>query len=75
MHENFEVITGLNDRFIGNLHVHVFLTYETRIITTSKDFTMSCTGTGRCCKKVCLAFPLIYISFSKNLVYPAYAQF
>ena len=75
MHENFEVITGLNNRFIGNLHVHVFLTYETRIITTSKDFTTSCTDTGRCCKKVCLAFPLIYISFSKNLVYPAYAQF
>ena len=24
MYQNFKVITGLNYRFIGNLHVHVF---------------------------------------------------
>ena len=43
---------------------------------TSNEFTMQCcTGTGRCSKKVCLAFSLVHISCSKNLVYPAYAEF
>ena len=31
--QNFEVITGLNYRFLGNLHVLVFSTYETGIMT------------------------------------------
>ena len=48
--------TGLNYRFTGNLHVHEFSTYETEIMNTSKDFTTSRTGTGRWCKKVCVAF-------------------
>ena len=26
-------------------------------------------------KKICQAFSLVHISFSKNLVYPAYAEF
>ena len=26
-------------------------------------------------KKVCVAFSFVHISFSKNLVYPAYAEF
>ena len=47
VHQNFEVITGLNYRFTGNLHVHVFSTYETGIMTTSKDFTTCHIGTGR----------------------------
>ena len=34
-----------------NLHVHVFSTYETGIMTNSKDFTTCHIGTGRCCKK------------------------
>ena len=55
--------------------MHVFSTYETGIMTTSKDFTTCHIGTGRCCKKVCLAFSLVHISFSKNLVYPAYVEF
>ena len=72
---NFEVIASLNYSFIGNLRVQVFSTYNTEIMTTSNDFTMRCqTGTGRC-KKVCQAFSLVHISFSKNLVYPAYAEF
>ena len=75
MHQNFKVITGLNYRFTGNLHVHVFSIYETGIMTTSKDFTTCRIGTGTCCKKkVCLAFSLVHISFSKNFVYPACAE-
>ena len=69
-------IARVDYRSIGNLHVHVFLTYyETEIITTSKDFTMCSTGTCRCYKKVCLAFALAHISCSKNLVYPAHSDF
>ena len=58
--------------------MHVFSTYKTGIMATSNDFTMRCrtgTGIGKCAKKVCLAFSLVHISFSKNLVYPAYAEF
>ena len=40
MYQNFEVITGLNYRFIGNLYVNVFSIYKTRIMTTSNDFTI-----------------------------------
>ena len=75
MHQNFKVITGLNYRFVGNLHVHVFSTYKTGIMTTSKDFTTCCSSIGRCFKKISIAFSLVHISFSKNLVYPAYAEF
>ena len=45
--------------------MHVFSTYETEIMTSSKGVV----------KKVCLAFSLVHISFSKNLVYPACAEF
>ena len=51
MHQNFEVLTGLNYSFTGNLHVHVFSTYESGIMTTTKDFTTCHIATGRCCKK------------------------
>ena len=69
-------IARVNYRSIGNLNVHVFLTYyETEIITTLKDSTTCCTGTCRCYKKVYLAFALAHISYSKNLVYPAHADF
>ena len=44
-------------------------------MTTSNDFTTCCTGPGRCCKKVCFAFSLVHVSFSKNLDYPAYVEF
>ena len=54
--QNFKVITGLNYRFTGNLHVHVFSLYETGIMTSSKDFTTCRIGTGRCCKKSLLSF-------------------
>ena len=55
--------------------MHVFSIYETGIMTTSKDFTTCRIGTGMCCKKkVCLAFSLVHISFSKNFVYPACAE-
>ena len=30
--------------------------------------------TGRCCKKVCFTFSLVYIYFSRNLDYSAYAE-
>ena len=53
----------------------MFSTYKRRIMTTSNDFAMRHKGTGRCCKNVCLAFSLVHISFSKNLVYPAYVEF
>ena len=39
MHQNFEVIAGLNYRFRGNLLVHVFSTHKTAIKTTSNDVT------------------------------------
>ena len=55
-HQNFKVITGLNYRFTGNLHVHVFSLYETGTMTTSKDFTTCRIGTGRCFKKSLLSF-------------------
>ena len=42
-------------------------------MTTSNDFTTK--RSGRCCKKVCLAFSLLHIPFSKNLVYQASAEF
>ena len=42
----FQIIAGLKYSFIGNLHVRVFLTYKTRIMTTSNDFTTSRAGTG-----------------------------
>ena len=41
----------------------------------SNDFTMCHTGTGKCCKKICLAFSLVHIYISKSLVYPTYAEF
>ena len=53
----------------------MFSTYKPGIMDTSNDFTTRHKGTGRCCKKVCIAFSLVHISFSENLVYPAYAQF
>ena len=52
-----------------------FFNIKTRVMTTLDDFTMCHTGTGRCCKKVCVALSLVHISFSKNLVCPAYAEF
>ena len=39
-------------------------------MTTLNDFTICCTV-----KKVCFAFLLVHISFSKNLDFPAYAEF
>ena len=76
VHQNFEVIAVLNYRFRRNLHVHGFSAYKTAIMALSNDFTMWChTGTGRCSKKVCVAFSLVHISFSKNFVYLAYAEF
>ena len=46
-------------------------------MTTSNDFTLlQChKGTGGCCKNVGSAFSLRHISFSKNLVFSAYAEF
>ena len=57
--------------------MYVFTTYKTGIITSSNDFNTCHTGTGRCCKKikVCFTFSLVHITFSKNLDYPAYAEF
>ena len=67
VHQNFEVIAGLNYRFIGNQRVHVFSTCKTEIMTNTNDFNTCRTGTGRCFKNVCWAFSLVHISFSKNL--------
>ena len=75
MHQNFEVIAGLNYRFIGSLHVSMFSMYKTGIMTTLNDFTTCLTGTGRCYERVCTTFSLVHISFSKNLFYLAYAEF
>ena len=75
MHQNFEAMTGLNYRFIRNLYACVFSTYKTGIITTLNDFTMCRGATGRYCKKVAQHFALVNISFSKNLVYLAHAEF
>ena len=36
-------------------------------MTTLNDFIMCCAGTGRFCKKVCLAFSLVHISFLRIL--------
>ena len=52
----------------GNLHVRVFSTYKTGIVTTLNDFATFHTGTGRCCKNVCIAFSYVHVSFPKNLV-------
>ena len=52
-----------------------FFNIKTGVMTTPDDFTMCRTGTGRCCKKVCVGLSLVHISFSKNLVCPAYAEF
>lgn len=60
---------GLNYRLMRNRHAHVFSRLNLN------DFTTCHTGTGRCCEKVCLAFPLVHISFPKNLVYAAHAEF
>ena len=68
----------IHQRFTGNLHVAVFSTYKTGIMTTLNDFTTCCAGTrtGWCCKKkVCFAFSLVHNSFSRNLNYSAYAKF
>ena len=48
---------------------------QNRLMTTSNDSTTCRKGTGRCCKKFCLAFSLVNISFSKNCVYLAYDEF
>ena len=72
MHQNFEVMAGLNNRFIRDLFAHVFSTYKTRIMTTSNDFTTCPKGTG---KQVLSTFSLVHISFSKNFVHLAYAEF
>ena len=52
-----------------------FFNIKTGVMTTPDNFTMCNTGTGRCCKKVCVALSFVHISFSKNLVCPAYAEF
>ena len=45
-------------------------------MATSNNFTkLFGLGAGRCCKNVCLAFSLVHISFCKNIVYLAYAEF
>ena len=75
MHQNYGAMVGLNYRFIGNLHLRVYSKFKTGIMTTSNYFTMCRKGTCRCCNKVCSAFSLVHISFSKNLVYLAYAEF
>ena len=72
MHQNFKAIAGLNYRFIGYLYVLVFSMYKTGIMTTSNDFTIQ--ALAGVVKKVCLAFSLVHTSFSKNLVYLAYAE-
>ena len=53
----------------------MFSTYKPGIMITSKDFTTCHKGTGRRCKKSSSSFfTLVHISFSENLVYPAYAE-
>ena len=54
--------------FNRNLHVHV-------LIFNNKTQIICHIGTIRCWKNVCLAFSLVNISFSKNLVYPVHAEF
>ena len=46
----------------------VFSTYKNGIVTTLNDFATCRTGTGRCCKNVCIAFSYVHVSFPKNLV-------
>ena len=46
--------------------------YKTGIMTTSNDFIIQ--ALAGVVKKVCLAFSLVHTSFSKNLVYLAYAE-
>ena len=70
-----KVMAGLNYKFIRNLHLCVFSTFRTGIMTTLNDFTTCRAGTGRCCKKFAQLFSLVHISFSKNLVYLAYVEF
>ena len=41
MHQNYEVMVGLNYRSIGNLHENVFSTYENESMTTL--MTLPCT--------------------------------
>ena len=53
----------------------VFSTFKTGIMTTSNDFTACCVGSARCFEKAALLFSLVHISFTKNLVYLAYAEF
>ena len=70
--QNFEVITGLNYRFTGNLHVHFFSTYETRIMTTQKDLTMCCIGTGKCYKKelrILFIWRMLILIFQPNFMF------
>ena len=64
VHQHFEFKAGLNYRFIGNLHVHVFVMYiyKTRIRLLQMT-SLGYTGTGRCCKKVFLACSSWHISF------------
>ena len=61
---------------MGNLHVHVFSTYETMIMTISKfNLILFNVQVQASVQKVCSAFSSVHISFSKNLFYPAYAEF
>ena len=54
----------------------MFSTYKPGIMTTSNDFTTCHKGTSRyVIKNFALTFSLVHISFSKNLDYPAYAEF
>ena len=39
----------------------MFSTYKPRIMATSNDFTTCHKSTGRCFKKICLAFSLVHV--------------
>ena len=67
-------MAGLSYRIIGNLHARVF-NVKTSIMTTSNEFTACRTRTGMCCKNVSQAFSTVHVSYSKDLVYLAYAEF
>ena len=74
VHQNHVVIAGLNYRFVVNLHARVFSKLKPGLPICQMTLLRAIQIQAGV-KKVYLAFSLVHISFSENLIYPACAEF
>ena len=74
MHQKYVVTAGLNYRFVVNLHARGFSKLKAGLPICQMTLLRAIQIQAGV-KKVYLAFSLMQISFSENLIYPACAEF